>query len=167
MPSRSILLTTLALAVPLLASVALADVYKCTTPQGPVVYQGQPCTGSEAPIIESSGAVSPPAPQSQQSTGTSSPRPPAEGAVPPIELRFFGAIRPGMTEAEVTQRLGPPLRLIDDGIVEKTMQMMGPGLSVGSRTERHFSVWIYPGPAQLPELRVTFASGLVEKTNAQ
>ena len=62
---------------------------------------------------------------------------------------------------------GPPLHVIDDGIVEKTMQMRRPGLSVSSRTERHFSVWIYPAQAQRPELRVTFASGLVEKTNTQ
>lgn len=159
---RSVLLITLALAVPLLARVALADIYKCTTLQGKVAYQDHPCVDSEVPMVESSGSMPTPEAQRQQSPSQSSPRTPTGGAAPPIALRLFGAIRPGMTETEVTQRLGPPLRVIDGGTVQTTARSYG----FSTSSERHRHVWIYPGPAQIPELHITFASGLVEKTNA-
>ena len=139
-----------------------ADVYKCPDGKGSVRYQNMPCVGEAAPLFESAPATEPsrpPAPPVQAPVEESSPAsssvsppppPPLEPApqetsktpAQPVDTLQFGLIRNGMTEQEVSRRLGKPAQVVYVPTVFRY-------------------AWVYPGTPQIMRTPIYFENGVV------
>lgn len=78
----------------------------------------------------------------------------------PVAPSPFDLIRPGMTEAEVIERLGPP-----GLITEQPRALVQVPTPTGSEfREKRRATWYYPGPSQSPDRLITFEDGVVVDT---
>jgi hypothetical protein len=75
----------------------------------------------------------------------------------PVETRAISLISNGMSDAEVVQRLGPPVMVSEQP--RMLVQVHIPN-GVEFREKRHYTYY-YPGPSQRMDLLITFEDGVV------
>ena len=75
----------------------------------------------------------------------------------PIETSAIGLISNGMSDAEVVQRLGPPVMVSEQ---PRTLVKAQTPNGVEFREQRHYTYY-YPGPSQSMDMLITFEDGVV------
>ncbi len=75
----------------------------------------------------------------------------------PVETSAIGLISNGMSDAEVVQRLGPPVMVSEQ---PRTLVRVQTPNGVEFREKRHYTYY-YPGPSQSMDLLITFEDGVV------
>ena len=78
----------------------------------------------------------------------------------PIDTRQPALIHPGMTEAEVVQRLGPPVLITEQP--SASVQVPTP-TGIGFRDKRRYTYY-YLGPSQDLDMLITLEDGVVVNT---
>lgn len=78
----------------------------------------------------------------------------------PIDAGPPALIRPGMTEAEVVQRLGPPVLITEQP--SAPIQVPTP-TGIEFRDKRRYTYY-YLGPSQEPDMLITLEDGVVIST---
>ena len=78
----------------------------------------------------------------------------------PIDIRQPPPIHPGMTEAEVVQRLGPPVLITEQ---PPTQVQVPTPTGIGFREKRRYTYY-YLGPSQDLDTRITLEDGVVIHT---
>ena len=83
-------------------------------------------------------------------TGCARPRAPADTSE-------IGLISNGMSDAEVVQRLGPPVMVSEQPRMPVKVQTPN---GIEFREKRHYTYY-YPGPSQSMDMLITFEDGVV------
>ena len=75
----------------------------------------------------------------------------------PVETRAIGLISNGMSDAEVVQRLGPPVMVSEQ---PRTLVRVQTPNGVEFREQRHYTYY-YPGQSERMDILITFEDGVV------
>jgi len=75
----------------------------------------------------------------------------------PVDTSEIALISNGMSDAEVVQRLGPPVMVSEQPRTQVKVQTPD---GVEFREQRHYTYY-YPGPSQSMDMLITFEDGVV------
>ena len=143
------------------ASLASADIYRCTDATGHPRYQDIPCTAESRPMLASEPHQSSmqPAPASVPAEAKFPAVPPAplSQASEPVDTLQFANLDLGLSMTDVEARLGPPQQRI---ALPTVALRQGLHYVIATR-----EAWLYPGTRQVMATRLVFQNGwLLSKT---